>query len=320
LRNNGGGSLTEAIGLTGLFTGKGPVLQQRDARGRVVVDSHAGTAVAWDGPLGVLINRGSASASEIFAAAIQDYGRGTVIGERSFGKGTVQSTINLDQLVKQQKPEFGELKMTTAQFFRINGGTTQLRGVQPDIEFPSSMDDEERGESSFDNALPWSQVKPATYAASGALKSVIPVLMKRSETRIKANQEFGNIESDMARFMLKKKANVISLNEADRRKEREAQLTRLTARLTAARPGMTRTESARAMLDDGLDSNERALGVELAAGLAQKEVKDVFLQEAARVVSDQAGLLKTNAEAAVPAKEPVKKLQSQRAAVAATPA
>ncbi len=319
LRNNGGGSLTEAIGLTGLFTGKGPVLQQRDARGKVIVDSHAGSAVAWDGPVGVLINRGSASASEIFAAAIQDYGRGTVIGERSFGKGTVQSTINLDQLVKQSKPEFGELKMTTAQFFRINGGTTQLRGVQPDIAFPSSIDDEDRGEAGFDNALPWSQVKPATYAASGALKSVIPVLMKRSETRIKANQEFINIESDMTRFMLKKKANVISLNEADRRKEREAQLTRLTARITSARPGMTRAESARAMLDDGLDSNERDLGVELAAGLAQKEVKDVFLQEAARVVSDQAGLLKTNTEAAVAAKAAGKQLQTKPVAEAMTP-
>ncbi|MFT5591285.1 MAG: carboxyl-terminal processing protease [Bradyrhizobium sp.] len=319
LRNNGGGSLTEAIGLTGLFTGKGPVLQQRDARGKVIVDSHAGSAVAWDGPVGVLINRGSASASEIFAAAIQDYGRGTVIGERSFGKGTVQSTINLDQLVKQSKPEFGELKMTTAQFFRINGGTTQLRGVQPDIAFPSSIDDEDRGESGFDNALPWSQVKPATYAASGALKPVIPVLMKRSETRIKANQEFINIEGDMTRFMLKKKANVISLNEADRRKEREAQLTRLTARITSARPGMTRAESARAMLDDGLDSNERDLGVELAAGLAQKEAKDVFLQEAARVVSDQVGLLKTNTEAAVAAKAAGKQLQTKPVAEAMTP-
>ena len=319
LRNNGGGSLTEAIGLTGLFTGKGPVLQQRDARGKVIVDSHTGTNVAWDGPVGVLINRGSASASEIFAAAIQDYGRGTVIGERSFGKGTVQSTINLDQLVKQTKPEYGELKMTTAQFFRINGGTTQLRGVKPDISFPTDLDSDDRGESGFDNALPWSQVKPATYAASGALKSVIPVLMKRSETRVKANQEFTNIESDMTRFMLKKKANVISLNEADRRKERDEQLTRLTARLTTPTPGMTRAETAKAMLDDGLDSNERDLGIELAAGLAQKEAKDVFLQEAARIVSDQAGLLKTSTEAAVPAKAPAKQVRTQPVAEQATP-
>ncbi|NDP60433.1 MAG: tail-specific protease [Oxalobacteraceae bacterium] len=319
LRNNGGGSLTEAIGLTGLFTGKGPVLQQRDARGKIIVDSHAGAAAVWDGPVGVLINRGSASASEIFAAAIQDYGRGTVIGERSFGKGTVQSTINLDQLVKQSKPEFGELKMTTAQFFRINGGTTQLRGVKPDITFPTDLDADDRGESGFDNALPWTQIKPATYAASGALKPVIPVLMKRSEARIKANQEFTNIEGDMTRFMQKKKANVISLNEADRRKERDDQLTRLTARLTSARPGMTRAESARAMLDDGLDSNERDLGVELAAGLAQKEAKDVFLQEAARIVSDQAGLLKTNTEAAIAAKAAGKQLQTKPVAEAMTP-
>ena len=136
LRNNGGGSLAEAVELTGLFIDKGPVVQQRNASGEISVESDTQAGVAWDGPLGVLINRGSASASEIFAAAIQDYGRGLIIGEPSFGKGTVQTMINLDQVAKNSKPQFGELKMTVAQFFRINGGTTQLRGVTPDILFP----------------------------------------------------------------------------------------------------------------------------------------------------------------------------------------
>src|ERR1035437_6466221 len=153
LRNNGGGSLAEAVELTGLFIDKGPVVQQRNASGQISVESDTQAGVAWDGPLGVLINRSSASASEIFAAAIQDYGRGLIIGEPSFGKGTVQTMINLDQIAKTDKPELGELKMTVAQFFRIDGGTTQLLGVKPDILFPGFSDAGDFGESSFDNAL-----------------------------------------------------------------------------------------------------------------------------------------------------------------------
>jgi carboxyl-terminal processing protease len=163
LRNNGGGSLIEAVELTGLFIDKGPVVQQRNAEGRVDVESDTHAGLAWDGPMGVLINRGSASASEIFAAAIQDYGRGIVIGEPSFGKGTVQTLINLDRFSQNDKVKYGELKMTIAQFFRINGGTTQLRGVTPDIKLPVTSDAENFGESSYDNALPWVQIKPATF-------------------------------------------------------------------------------------------------------------------------------------------------------------
>jgi carboxyl-terminal processing protease len=109
------------------------VVQQRGADGKVEVESYDLPAPAWTGPMGVLINRGSASASEIFAAAIQDYGRGVIVGEPSFGKGTVQTVVNLDQVAHNTEPKFGELKVTVAQFFRVNGGTTQLRGVTPDI-------------------------------------------------------------------------------------------------------------------------------------------------------------------------------------------
>ncbi|HEX7954053.1 MAG TPA: carboxy terminal-processing peptidase, partial [Burkholderiales bacterium] len=185
LRNNGGGSLAEAIELTGLFIGKGPVLQQRDAGGRITVESDTDSGVAWSGPLGVLINRGSASASEIFAAAIQDYGRGLIVGEPSFGKGTVQTMIDLDRIARNSKPQYGELKLTVAQFFRINGGTTQLRGVTPDILFPSAADTENFGESSFDNALPWMQIKAADYVPEGDLKGLLPLLSTMHEARVK---------------------------------------------------------------------------------------------------------------------------------------
>ncbi|MDN3923284.1 S41 family peptidase [Roseateles violae] len=156
LRNNGGGSLREAIGLTGLFVGKVPVVQTRNAKGEITVEKNVNTDVAWDGPMGVLINRASASASEIFAAAIQDYGRGLIIGEPSFGKGTVQTVADLDKIAKNASPVYGEVKLTIAQFFRVNGGTTQLRGVIPDVGFLQGSDDSLFGESSYGNALPWS--------------------------------------------------------------------------------------------------------------------------------------------------------------------
>ena len=173
LRYNGGGSLREAVNLTGMFVGKGPVVQTRNAKGDITVEKDTDASLAWDGPLGVLINRGSASASEIFAAAIQDYGRGVIIGEGSFGKGTVQTIASLDQIAKNPTPVFGELKMTIAQFFRVNGGTTQLRGVTPDILYPQTGDDTQFGESSFDNALPWTHIKAADYAPVGDVANAV---------------------------------------------------------------------------------------------------------------------------------------------------
>lgn len=158
LRNNGGGSLDEAVELTGLFIDKGPVVQVRESGGRVTVNSDRKTGVAWDGPLAVLINRASASASEIFAGAIQDYGRGLVIGETSFGKGTVQNMVDLDRWPANEAPRFGSVKLTIAQFFRVAGGSTQHKGVVPDIAFPVSVDASEYGESTYDNALPWTRI------------------------------------------------------------------------------------------------------------------------------------------------------------------
>ncbi|MFK3738007.1 carboxy terminal-processing peptidase [Massilia sp. TN1-12] len=322
LRNNGGGSLIEAVELTGLFIDKGPVVQQRTAEGRVEVESDTNAGLAWDGPMGVLINRGSASASEIFAAAIQDYGRGIVIGEPSFGKGTVQTLINLDRFSQNDKLKYGELKMTIAQFFRINGGTTQLRGVTPDIKLPVTSDAESFGESSYDNALPWVQIKPATYLPSGDLKELIAPLQKKHEARVAKDKDFIDIESDIAEAMKIRKDNVISLNEAVRRKERENQEAK--ARLREARladnggkgdepvagPGSKEqrgkvpapttpkksnvSTKGRPGADDGLQGDERSLAAELAAEKAAKNAKDVYLQEAAHILADESGMLRAD--------------------------
>jgi carboxyl-terminal processing protease len=301
LRNNGGGSLDEAIQMTGLFAGKGPVVQQRDTQGNISVDSDTRTALAWNGPLGVLINRGSASASEIFAAAIQDYGRGVVIGETSFGKGTVQTVADLDQLAKNDKPEYGEIKMTIAQFFRINGGTTQLRGVTPDISLPSMTDPEEFGESSFDNALPWSQIKAADYTPEGNLASIVPVLTASHDKRVSRDKDFRYLQEDIAEFNKLRQNNLISLNEADRRKEREAQEARETSR-EASRGGSASDKASAAgshpLQDDGMLSSERNLSADLAIENANKNAKDILLNEAVHIVSDEAGLLKTNSRLA----------------------
>jgi len=294
LRNDGGGSLTEAVDLTGLFIDQGPVVQQRDAKGNVRVERDTHPGVAWDGPLGVLINRGSASASEIFAAAIQDYGRGVLIGEQSFGKGTVQTVVNLDEIAKNGKPTFGELKMTIAEFFRVNGGSTQLRGVTPDVGLPSITDVSEFGESSFDNALPWTQMAPADYARAGDLSGIVPLLNASHEKRIKRDREFQYLQEDIAEFEKLRRKNLISLNEADRRKDREAREAREKAREATGNEADRAAAKARnkALQDDGMLASERNLSAELALEKRSKGAKDILLTEAAHVVSDEVGLLK----------------------------
>jgi carboxyl-terminal processing protease len=291
LRNNGGGSLSEAIDLTGLFVGKGPVVQQRDAEGAVDVESDNLPTPAWTGPLGVLINRGSASASEIFAAAIQDYGRGVIIGEPSFGKGTVQTVINLDQVAHNIKPKFGELKLTVAQFFRVNGGTTQLRGVTPDISLPGVSDPKSFGEASYDNALPWTQVKAANYSPAGDTKALLPQLQSRHDARVQNDQDFQRFIEDVAELKTQREKKVISLNEAERRKELLAQASRLKSR-QQINDGIDSGE------DDGLQANERSLSADIAIENARKNAKDVLLNEAASIVGDEADLQAASPKAA----------------------
>ncbi len=294
LRNNGGGSLATAIELTGLFIDQGPVVQARSANGQVDVQSDTQAGVAWDGPLGVLINRGSASASEIFAAAIQDYGRGLIIGEASFGKGTVQTVVDLDQFAQGGKPQFGELKMTIAQFFRVTGGATQLRGVTPDILFPPVSDPESFGESSLDNALPWTEIKPAPYARAGDLQGRVPVLLALHDARVKQDKGFQYLREDIAETKLRRERNLISLNEAERREERAADEKRLMAREAGKGTGKEAAAARSAALgDDGLQPGERKLAAELAAEKTRKDAKDVLLEEAVNILGDELAVMKT---------------------------
>jgi carboxyl-terminal processing protease len=321
LRNNGGGSLTEAVDLTGLFIDKGPVLQQRGADGRVEVESDTDAGLAWNGPMGVLINRDSASASEIFAAAIQDYGRGVVIGETSFGKGTVQTLVNLDKFSQSDKIKLGELKMTIAQFFRINGGTTQLRGVTPDIIFPATSDATTFGEASYENALPWAQIKPANYVLAGHLNELVNPLQQKHDSRVAKDPDFLDIESDIAEATKRRKDNFISLNETMRRKERATKEAKFKLRNTRRSENANPTDAVadpavkeppnkmpappatlnkstlnKGLLnaDDGLQGDERSLTSELAAELTAKNAKDAYLQEAAHVLADEATMLKAD--------------------------
>ncbi len=287
LRNNGGGSLSEAIDLTGLFIGKGPVVQQRNANGEIRVESDKLPAPAWNGPLGVLINRGSASASEIFAAAIQDYDRGVVIGEPSFGKGTVQTVVDLDEVARNSEPKFGELKLTIAQFFRVNGGTTQLRGVTPDIELPGLFDLNTVGESSFDNALPWTEIKSAKYKSFNKAKALLPQLQELHDKRTKDNSGFQKFVDDLAVLKAQREKSTVSLNENERRAEMENQAKRLKSQGEDA-------DEVNSRSDDGLQSNERSLTADIALEKARKNADDVLQNEAAAIVSDLAGLQKAS--------------------------
>jgi carboxyl-terminal processing protease len=294
LRNNGGGSLTEAIDLTGLFVGAGPVVQQRDANGGITVATGNAPGVAWAGPLGVLINRGSASASEIFAAAIQDYHRGLVIGETSFGKGTVQTMVNLDQLAHTQATQLGELKLTIAQFFRINGGTTQLRGVTPDFSLAATSDNDHFGESSYDNALPWMQIGAADYHAATAMHDVLPVLRQRHDRRVAKNKDYQNLLDDLGEFNQQRKKTFISLNESERRQERDALEAKLKSRQQEDGAGAEKPPlpPPAASPSDEASSEADKEGDE-AQKKQDKKSRDALLYEAASALGDQVDLLKT---------------------------
>lgn len=212
LRNNGGGSLQEANALTGLFIEAGPTVQIRSASGRVDLFNDEDGQVAWEGPLAVLVNRLSASASEIFAGAIQDYQRGLVLGGQTFGKGTVQTLIPLNR---------GQLKMTQAKFYRVSGQSTQHQGVIPDIEYPEVYDRDEIGESTLDDALPWDVIRPTRYRRGPNLAPLLALLEDRHETRVEMDPDFAYLEAMVERARARSARNRLSLNEAQRRLERE---------------------------------------------------------------------------------------------------
>lgn len=224
LRTNGGGALTEAVSLSGLFIPSGPVVQVRDNNGKVREDSDTDGVVYYKGPLVVMVDRFSASASEIFAAAMQDYGRALIVGEPTFGKGTVQQYRSLnriyDQMLRPEWPALGSVQYTIQKFYRVNGGSTQRKGVTPDIIMPTGNEETETGEKFEDNALPWDSVNAATFVKYGDLTPFGPQLAKDHDARIAKDPEFQYIMKDIARFnALKEKRDIVSLNLAQREKE-----------------------------------------------------------------------------------------------------
>lgn len=295
LRNNGGGSLNEAIELTGLFIDSGPVVQVRDAGGRVNVEADRSGGVAWSGPLAVLTNRGSASASEIFAAAIQDYGRGLIIGEQTFGKGTVQNLMDLDRVHRGwgrsgEGPRLGHLKLTVAQFYRISGGSTQHKGVLPDIRFPVTLDASEFGESAYDNALPWTQIEAASFPRLGNFAPLLPALENRHQARVANDVEFGWWREDVAEYRAQRERKEISLNEAERRAERDRIEARRLAR-EEARKAMGIDTGRAGRSDDGLQADERDILADVAEENAENDRPDALARESAAILADAIELL-----------------------------
>lgn len=241
LRNNGGGSLTEAIDLTGLFIKSGPVVQRKSYRRGTDVENDEDASITYEGPLAILQNRFSASASEIFAGAIQDYKRGIVIGEQSYGKGTVQQLVDLDQFLSsprvaarngneknntvigfEEKESYGQLKLTTEKFYRITGNSTQRKGVIPDIAFPSPFDAEEMGESSQPTALPYDEIQPTIYEPTAKVSEKLKEkIQSEFNKRIASDTNWSSLQKDFEEYKKMKDEKSVSLNINNRESEKE---------------------------------------------------------------------------------------------------
>jgi len=273
LRNNGGGALSEAIDVTGLFIEDGPVVQVKNAAGYVEVDDDVDPSIIYSGPLAVLVNRFSASASEIFAAAIQDYGRGVIVGEQTYGKGTVQSLVELNKMARSSSNDFGQLKYTIAKFYRINGGSTQHLGVIPDIEFPSYIDAHDFGESSEITALPWDQIAPTNYQQFSNLNQIVPELNTLSKKRRNDDIEFQFLEEDINSYNSSKEKKYISLNAEKRKQEKEAEEEK-----EFERENERREIKGLKLLDKGEVPDKK------------EETEDMYLNETAMIVTDMINL------------------------------
>ncbi len=275
LRNNGGGHLTEATALSGLFIDNGPVVQLRNANGRIsrLDDPDPVPRVAYDGPLAVLVNRYSASASEIFAAAIQDYARGVIIGQQTFGKGTVQNLYSLDQYVRRPEDEgLGQLTLTIGKYYRVTGESTQHRGVSPDIELPSHINANLVGESVRETALPWDTIRTARFRAGAPLDQTIESLTSGHIERSKTDPDFRYLLNGIEDVEEARSRKTVSLSIEKRKNERE--------------------EDRQRRLDRENERRE-ALGLvplETMEELEDAEVPDVHLDQAADIITDLAVL------------------------------
>ncbi len=263
LRSNGGGSLVEAIDLTGLFIDQGPVVQVKDIRSKVDVDEDKNAGAAWTGPMGVMVDRLSASASEIFAGAIQDYGRGIIMGTQTYGKGTVQSTIDLNRLVepsvlqkmmsvlasskpktttsnsvmvdKDGVPQLGQINLTMGKFYRVNGNSTQHKGVIPDFNFPSIYPLDKIGEDTEPSALPFDVIKSSNYTAVSDLSGIKASLLKLHDQRMASSLDYKVLQQDILDSKKRDDETSITLNEAKLKAERDDLESKSLARLNQLR-------------------------------------------------------------------------------------
>jgi carboxyl-terminal processing protease len=249
LRRDSGGSLDEAVRLTGLFIPKGPVVQAKDTNGNINALNDPDPGVLWDGPLIVLTNRQSASASEIFAAALQDYGRAVVVGdEQTFGKGTVQTLLEVDRFMPlfASSGKSGAVKLTIQKFYRVKGGSTQLRGVNSDIVLPSLTDQPDFGEGALKNPLEYDEVPARGFTPAGNVATLIPRLRAASAARIAKSPEFSYIEEDRTRLRQRMDENAVSLNKQVRldevRQEKTRRETRLAERKSRGLPNFAALE------------------------------------------------------------------------------
>ncbi|HEY0246303.1 MAG TPA: carboxy terminal-processing peptidase [Mucilaginibacter sp.] len=242
LREDGGGSLAEAISLSGLFIKTGPVVQVRDTRNQIEVDTDDDPSVAYDGPMAVLVDRFSASASEIFSGAMQDYGRAIIIGTQTYGKGSVQTQIDLDKIISssltdkitsavggQKKPvstgsesKYGQLNLTIAKFYRITGNSTQHKGVMPDIQFPSVIPLTKYGEDTEPSAMPFDIIAKSDYTKVGDFTNVIPQLTKMHEQRMSNDASYKYLMEDIADYKKSENEKTVTLNEVQLKKQRDA--------------------------------------------------------------------------------------------------
>jgi carboxyl-terminal processing protease len=223
LRYNGGGSLKEAIDLSGLFVESGPMVQVKSSNGRIEVKRDTDTAIQYNGPLAVLVNRFSASASEIFAGAIQDYERGIIVGETSFGKGTVQQLIGLNQFLPAMNTQLGQLKLTLQKFYRVTGSSTQNIGVTPDIEFPSAFDANEFGESSQPNALPWDKISTSQFQKTSTISADLKGKLRQLyASHLATDVDLQKMVKDIEKAKKERARTSASLNYDNRKEMEEA--------------------------------------------------------------------------------------------------
>ncbi|MFM1913072.1 MAG: C-terminal processing peptidase [Bacteroidota bacterium] len=268
LRNNGGGSLTEAIELTGLFIPHGPVVQRKQSDGNISAEYDRDQRVVYSGPLAVLTNGFSASASEIFAGAIQDYKRGIIVGGQTYGKGTVQSVVNLDNYIKSSKSS-GILKLTLEKFYRVTGSSTQRKGVMPDFKMPSSYSAEEFGEDSQKSALPWDQIPSSNFTPTNTInKEIMTSLSNQFKKDLMNDEKILELKDEIEKWKERRAKNLVSLNYEVRKKEIEEQKND---------SDLNEEEKAEKEADKKLD--EKAL--------AHKRLsEDIFIIESQRLLSE----------------------------------